>query len=528
MTLVGDRYEILRPLSEGGMGAVHEALDRVVGRRVALKTLHPHLAGEVSLCERFRREAFAAASLAHPHIAQATDYGIDAKLGPFLVLELVVGESLASRLRRDGAMPVERAAFVAHQMLDALGAAHAVGIVHRDIKPGNLFLTQLSGVSDVVKVLDFGIAKLYESETWQRLTRTGQVIGTPTFMAPEQAHGAEVDARADLYAVGLVLYALHSGQPAYRGGPETIVAILAGDHPRLDVVAPHVPPELVAVVERAISVSRDDRFPDAASMSRALAPWLPSTVAALHQARAPERPRSEPPVVAPPPPTLAVSPGRNKARTLFVVGAVVGLLSTVAVVVGSRTRTTAPTSPTLAAVVPVASPPSPEVGATAVPEATGRKPEPPSVATVTASAREPAVATPAPAPRERPRDTRDAPAGAPSDDPIARTALDFRAQVEAYEAALPVVLRVRAALPALAEGRRPDFCASPFSLPPATNHSATAFLRATLRTVVNDACNMPPHEGLRRQLDARAEGLERNARDIPARLRETVRELEGR
>jgi serine/threonine-protein kinase len=172
--VIGGRYELVRMLAGGGMGAIHEAIDRVIGRRLAIKTLHAHLASEENLCERFRREALAAAALAHPHIAQVSDYGIDPVHGPFLALELLVGESLGERLARDGAMPVSRAVFIAGQILDALGAAHDAGIVHRDIKPGNLFLTQLAGVADVVKVLDFGIAKLYESQTWQRLTATGR------------------------------------------------------------------------------------------------------------------------------------------------------------------------------------------------------------------------------------------------------------------------------------------------------------------------------------------------------------------
>ncbi|MCB9602464.1 MAG: protein kinase [Sandaracinus sp.] len=288
MALVGGRYELLRPLAGGGMGAVHEALDVVVGRRVALKTLHPHLVAEPALCERFRREAFAAAALAHPHIAQASDYGVDPRHGPYLVLELVVGESLADRLARDGALKPERAVIATHQILDALGAAHAVGIVHRDIKPGNLFLTRLAGVTDVVKVLDFGVAKLYESETWQRLTKTGQVIGTPTYMAPEQALGAPIDARADLYSVGVVLYGMLAGRPAFRpGGAEVLVDLLRGNCPPLREVAPHVEPQLAAVVTRAMSVDPRDRFADAAQMTRALTPWLPSSVGALHRASAP-------------------------------------------------------------------------------------------------------------------------------------------------------------------------------------------------------------------------------------------------
>lgn len=296
MELVGGRYEVTRSLAGGGMGSVCEAVDRVMGRRVALKTLHPHLAAEESLCERFRREALAAAALAHPHIAQATDYGVDPKHGPFLVMELLVGEALSERLARDGAFTPERAVFVAAQALDALAAAHDAGIVHRDIKPSNLFLTQLSGVADVVKVIDFGIAKLYESKTWQRLTATGQVIGTPTYMAPEQALGRPIDPRVDVYAMGLVLYAMLTGRPAFRpGGPETIVPILEGRYVPIRALAPHVDPALAEVVARAMHVDRDARFSDARAMRDALAPWLPSTVSSLHASRPPSAVSSVPP-----------------------------------------------------------------------------------------------------------------------------------------------------------------------------------------------------------------------------------------
>ncbi|MCU0677876.1 MAG: protein kinase [Myxococcota bacterium] len=272
----------MRTLAAGGMGAVHEAIDRTIGRRLALKTIHPHLVGETELCERFRREALAAGALAHPHIAQVSDYGVDATRGPFLALELLVGESLADRLAREGAMPVAQAVFVTVQILDALGAAHEAGIVHRDIKPGNVFLTQLAGIADVVKVIDFGIAKLYESRAWQRLTATGQAIGTPTYMAPEQALGHPIDHRVDLYAAGLVLYAMLVGRPAFRpGGANALLSVLAGRFTPIEVLAPHVPPSLVEVVTRAVAVDREARFETAAEMRNALVPWLASQVHAV-------------------------------------------------------------------------------------------------------------------------------------------------------------------------------------------------------------------------------------------------------
>lgn len=345
MEILAHRYELVRLLSRGGMGAVFEAIDHTVGRRVAIKTLHPHLVEEPGHCERFRREAFSAAALAHPHIVQTTDYGVDAARGPFLVLELLIGETLADRIRRDGALSPEESVFIAHQILDALSAAHGVGIVHRDIKPSNLFLTRMAGVDNVAKVLDFGVAKLYESRVWQRLTQTGQVIGTPSYMAPEQALGQDVDARADLYAVGLVLYAMLAGRPAYSpGGPELVVDILSGNHVPIREAADAVDPELARVVERAVSVRREERFVDAAAMAAALAPWLPSCVQALHLARTPTPPVRESDALHNPRPSVPVevalhvenseppvaAASRPSRRVLVSVGVVLGLSLTLA------------------------------------------------------------------------------------------------------------------------------------------------------------------------------------------------------
>ena len=192
--LLGGRYRVVRRIGSGGMGAVYEAVQEGLGRRVALKVVHPHLATQADLLERFRREAQAAAALGHPNIVQITDFSAEGETA-FLVMEYLEGESLGEVLRRETTISEARIAFIARQVLAALGAAHRAGIVHRDVKPDNVFLTSIAGVGDVGKMLDFGVAKLVEPQAGGPLTAVGEVLGTTSYMAPEQALGVPVDAR---------------------------------------------------------------------------------------------------------------------------------------------------------------------------------------------------------------------------------------------------------------------------------------------------------------------------------------------
>jgi serine/threonine-protein kinase len=282
-TLLGDRYRVERPLDSGGMGAVYEARDETLSRRVVVKVMHPHLALDRALLERFRREALAAAALNHPHIVQTTDFAMVEGQPAFMVMEYLKGVTLASVLRDEGQLDLNRAASIGGQVLDALAMAHRSGIVHRDLKPSNIFLTQLSGVSDVVKLLDFGIAKLWDSPELQRLTRTGQLVGTPLFMAPEQLRGEEVDGRVDLYAVGVNLYGALTGRPPYLAqGGDLVQAMLTTEPTPIVSLRPDVDPRLAAVVHRAIAKDKNDRFSSAEEMRSALEPWLGSSVRALH------------------------------------------------------------------------------------------------------------------------------------------------------------------------------------------------------------------------------------------------------
>ena len=185
-TVVGGKYRIVRKLGEGGMGAVYAAVQEPLGRKVAVKVLLPVLARDATLVGRFQREAELAASLGHPNIVQVTDFGVDDG-SAFLVMDLLDGESLGSALERETALAPSRVCFIAAQVLSALEAAHARGVVHRDLKPDNIYLTSVSGVADLVKLLDFGIARLTEGDGDQKMTATGQVLGTPAYMPSRRA-----------------------------------------------------------------------------------------------------------------------------------------------------------------------------------------------------------------------------------------------------------------------------------------------------------------------------------------------------
>ncbi len=283
-TLLGGRYRLLEPLGRGGMGTVYEAVQEGLGRHVAVKLLDPRLAEDRQQLERFRREAEIVAGLGHPNIVQVTDFQYPDTPAdqPFLVMEVLRGESLGARVAREQVLPGARVAFIIAQVLSALSAAHRAGVVHRDIKPDNIFLLADAAVPDTVKVLDFGIAKL-AVEGQAKLTGTGAMLGTPAFMAPEQARGAEdVDARADIYAVGATMYQALSGKLPYDAPsiPALLFAIVEQTPIPLQDLRPDLPQGLVEIVERAMSKDRKERFPDAESMRRALSPWsgLPASV----------------------------------------------------------------------------------------------------------------------------------------------------------------------------------------------------------------------------------------------------------
>ncbi len=276
-TLVGGRYRLGALLGRGGMGSVYQAIQEDLKRRVAVKVLDPSLASDPAHVERFRREALAAAALGHPNIVTVTDFQWPAGEGPFLVMEHLTGQSVGEAIEREQRLTTPRVAFIASQVLDALAAAHAAGIVHRDIKPDNIFLTSVSGVTDVVKVLDFGVAKMNDANA-AKLTDSGTMVGTPAYMSPEQTRGQALDARADLYAVGAVMYHALTGQMPFRGPsvPAVIVAIATMPAQSVRELRADVPPAFVALVERAMAKDPALRFQTAAEMRAALAPWVES------------------------------------------------------------------------------------------------------------------------------------------------------------------------------------------------------------------------------------------------------------
>ena len=219
---LAERYEIIRRIGEGGMGAVYEARHSIIGKRVAIKVLLEKFLENEELIARLLQEARLASSIGHQNIVDVTDFGTTRDGRAFVVMEFLDGEPLSELIMRDAPLPVERSLIIVKQVASALGAAHSKGIVHRDIKPENVYLVR-RGEQDFVKVVDFGVSKAVRSQEeagseWQRLTRTGAVLGTPLFMSPEQAAGHEdVDERADIWATALILYECLTGELPFRG-----------------------------------------------------------------------------------------------------------------------------------------------------------------------------------------------------------------------------------------------------------------------------------------------------------------------
>jgi eukaryotic-like serine/threonine-protein kinase len=265
MTRVAGRYELVRPLGHGAMATVDLAHDVELERPVALKRLAENLARDEDLRRRFLREARLAARLAHPNVVRVFDVGEDDGR-PFIAMEYVEGETLAELVGRRGRLPAAEAATIGMQLCAGLAAAHAAGLVHRDVKPQNLLL----GTDGVVKLGDFGIAAGHEGT---RLTIAGTVLGTAGYLAPEQARGERVTAAADIYAVGAVLYELLTGEPARTVGSLAELGAEDGFRPPdLAARAPTAPPELVSAVTACLSVRPEDRPPSAAALARLLAP----------------------------------------------------------------------------------------------------------------------------------------------------------------------------------------------------------------------------------------------------------------
>ncbi len=280
---------MLAPIGRGGMGAVYRVEHLMMKKELALKLLHPELGRLDEVAKRFEREAEAAARLDHPNIIGVTDFGRTPDGQLFLAMELLHGPSLAEVIRPDGQagkpLGTERSLRVIKQVLKALDHAHASGIVHRDLKPENIVLIERDGERDIVKLLDFGIAKITsgESDSKEVLTQAGVVFGTPEYLSPEQALGEEADGRADLYAAGVMLYEMLTGRRPFEAESkvEVLSMHLTRDALPMHKVAPQaaVPVALERVVEHAMAKKRAERFADANAFLHALDEGEPARAA---------------------------------------------------------------------------------------------------------------------------------------------------------------------------------------------------------------------------------------------------------
>jgi serine/threonine protein kinase len=265
--LFADRYRLEGRLGVGGMATVQLAFDTRLERNVAVKLLAEHLAEDASFISRFRREALAAARLVHPNVVQVFDFGSDDASGrQYIVMEYIDGQSCAEILRDRGRLEPGEAVEILAQACRGLDYAHRNGVVHRDVKPGNLLRTREGGM---VKLADFGIAKAAEQSD---ITKAGSVLGTAAYLSPEQARGEPAGPASDMYALGVVAYQLMAGRLPYEAASLTDLARLQATSPppRLDELEPDVPPTLAAAVLHALSGDPEARYPDAAAMEDAL------------------------------------------------------------------------------------------------------------------------------------------------------------------------------------------------------------------------------------------------------------------
>ena len=258
-TVFNGRYELQRRLARGGMADVFLARDRLLDRPVAIKVLFPDLAADTAFVQRFRREAQAAANLNHPNIVSIFDWGQQDDTY-FIVMEFIDGRSLADLIRTQGVLDADRAAEIASDVAAALGAAHRSGVIHRDVKPGNVLITS----DGQVKVADFGIATVL-TDTNTDLTRAGTVMGTATYFSPEQAQGRSVDARSDLYSLGAVLFEMVVGRPPFKGDTPLAVAIkhVQEQPPSPRALGANIAESLEAITLKLLAKSPDNRYPSA-------------------------------------------------------------------------------------------------------------------------------------------------------------------------------------------------------------------------------------------------------------------------
>jgi len=272
-TILGEHYRVTRLIGVGGMGAIYEASHLGAGKRVAVKLMSKELAKHPEALARFRREVKVTTELAHPHIVDVFDFGESPTGEPFLVMEYLDGEDLGHRLEREGRVTLDVAAQIVKQVASALSVAHAEGVVHRDLKPDNVFLLRVADGSVFSKVVDFGISKVLKATT-TKLTVARAVVGTPEFMAPEQASGRIdwIDHRTDQWALAVLSWHMLSGRlPFWQPEVHQILnqVITEEPTPLHPDLAPLIPREVDKVLRRALSKKREDRFPTINAFARA-------------------------------------------------------------------------------------------------------------------------------------------------------------------------------------------------------------------------------------------------------------------
>jgi serine/threonine protein kinase len=281
---VAEKYKLVRLLGSGTMGAVYEGVHLDIGKRLAIKFIHPEFVESTAVVGRFRREARAASAVDSEHIAQIFDFGRDEKLGLYMVIEYLEGEDLEARLAREKWLPERDAATIALHVGRGLARAHAAGIVHRDLKPANIFLSRRDDGTVLAKILDFGISKFEadhapKSRAEPELTEHGTTLGTPQYMCPEQCEGkVELDERADVWALGAVLYEMLAGAPAIAdagGVLATLQRIVSKNVPPLASRASWVRAPLAALVDAALVRDRDQRIPSASTFVSRLVEAMP-------------------------------------------------------------------------------------------------------------------------------------------------------------------------------------------------------------------------------------------------------------
>jgi tRNA A-37 threonylcarbamoyl transferase component Bud32 len=265
--VIDQRYRVQRLVGRGGIGLVYLCHHEVLEKPVAMKVLRPEYSDQPEVIERFVNEARAASAIKSKHIVNTLDIGSLPSGAPYFIMEHVDAETLATILQQKHALPVEEAVEVVRQMADGLGAAHTAGIVHRDLKPENVFVGHESHGAMLVKIFDFGVAKVTRAKS--RLTHVGAIFGTPSYMSPEQARGQTVDPRADIYALGVMLFEMLAGHLPFDGDDPLAVMSQHVDAPVPALRTPAgeaVPPSVEAVVRRCLEKNRDDRYPSVAEL----------------------------------------------------------------------------------------------------------------------------------------------------------------------------------------------------------------------------------------------------------------------